>query len=126
MEYASGWTCEVTADVRLSTVIPRSGSLALGCDGRKTHQPLDVKEADEFLRLARDANLFRTIGIGGDARGADMWFATMKVTDQGAIKILVVSANREFDSGPRRLLLQFLQDRLVELRDRLFKRNSKP
>jgi hypothetical protein len=99
--------------------------VALECDGRKTHRPLDVKEADEFLRLARNANLFRTIGIGGDARGADMWFATMKVTDQGAIKILVVSANREFDSGPRRLLLQFLQDRLVELRERLFKPNSK-
>ena len=119
MEYASGWTCDLTVDVRLSTVIPRSGFVALTCDGQKAHRPMDVKESDEFLSLAREARLYQAVGIGGDARGADMWFATMKVTDRGAIVILVVSGNEEFGSGPRRSLLQFLQNRFVELRPRL-------
>lgn len=119
IEYASGNTCELTVDVRLSTVIARSGSVALACDGRKAYRPLDTKEADEFLHLARQAKLYHTVGIGGDTRPADMWFATLKVVDRGAIVILVLSANREFGSGPRRSLLQFLEKRLVELRPRL-------
>ena len=119
IEWASGSTCDLTVDVHLSTVIPRSGFAALACDGRKTLRPLDVKEADEFLRLARLANLYHVVGIGGDTRAADMWFATLKVADRGSIKVLVVSANQEFGSGPRQSLLQFLEDRLVELRPRL-------
>jgi hypothetical protein len=91
----------------------------LSRDGRKAHRDLSVSEADELLRLARTSNLYATRGVGRDTRYADMWLATLKVVDQGAAVILVVSGNREFESEPRRSLLQFLQQRLVELRPRL-------
>ena len=116
LEYSSGPVCELTAHVDVSAAIIRRSSAALSCDRRQAHRTLTPKEADDFLRLARDSRLYRVRGIGRDGRAGDAWLATIKVEDKGQIVILVISGNREFDSGPRRELLQLLQGLLTELR----------
>lgn len=119
LEYASGSVCDLTAhvDVWKSRKGPRS--VALSCDGRHAVRPLTAQEADDFLRLAKDAQLYRARGIGRDGRAGDAWLATLKVTDGALIAVLVVSGNPEFDNGPRRELLDLLQKLLTELRPRL-------
>jgi hypothetical protein len=104
LEYASRSVCELTAHVDVMEIGGRR-SVALSCDGREAVRPLTPQESKDFLRLARDAQLYRTRGIGRDGRAGDAWLATLKVTDGGLMVILIVSGNPEFDPGPRRELL---------------------
>jgi hypothetical protein len=119
MEYSSGYVCELTAHVDVFTASQGEKSTALSCNGRRAYRTLTSQEANDFLRLARDADLYRARGIGRDGRGGDAWLATMKVTDGALIVVLVVSGNPEFASGPRRQLSDFLQKFFVELTPRL-------
>jgi hypothetical protein len=125
LESYRGPACDLT--VRVDVWVTGNGrkSVALSCGGRQAHRTLTPQEADDFLRLARDSQLYRARGIGRDGRGSHMWLTTMKVTDRGLIVILVVSGNSEFASGPRQELVQFLQKLFIELRDRLESPNRK-
>ena len=118
MEYLSGPPCELTAHVELWTSGKGPRSVALSCGDRRAHRPLTPHEANDFLRLARDSQLYRARGIGRDGRAGDAWLATLKVTDRGLIVILVVSGNPEFESGLRRELLEFLSKLFSELKPR--------
>jgi hypothetical protein len=79
------------------------------CDRLRANRELTDTEAADFLRLARAANLYATKGVGRDGRAGDLFLTTLTVHDQGAIVMLVVSGNPEFDSGARRELLAFLR-----------------
>jgi hypothetical protein len=119
LEYSSGYVCELTAHVDVWTASQGEKSIALSCNGRHASRTLTPAEANEFLRLARDSELYRARGIGRDGRGGDAWLATMKVTDGGMIVVLVVSGNPDFASGPRRELSDSLGNFLIELTPRL-------
>jgi hypothetical protein len=119
LEYVSGSVCELTARVDIWRSSKGQKSVALSCDGRKAVRPFTSEEAADFLRLARNAQLYRARGIGRDGRAGDTWLATLKVTDGALIVILVVSGNPEFDSGPRRELVELLRKLFTELRPRL-------
>lgn len=119
LEYVSGSVCELTVQVDVWKSREGRRSAALSCDRRAAMRPLTAEEAEDLLRLARSAQLYRARGIGRDARASDAWLATLKVTDGGAIVVLVVSGNPEFENGPRRELLELLEKLLFELRPRL-------
>ncbi|MBA2303837.1 MAG: hypothetical protein H0W08_14560 [Acidobacteria bacterium] len=125
LEYSAGSSCELTTHVDVWAASKGRRSVALSCDGRKAHRTLTQQEADDFLRLARGSQLYRARGIGRDGCGGDAWLASVKVTDGGLIVVLVVSGNPEFDSGPRREVLEFLQKLFTELRPRLESANRK-
>jgi hypothetical protein len=115
LEYSRGSICDLTVNVGVPAASLKEGWVVLSCDGRKANRTLTVKEADEFLRLARNSHLFCARGVGRDGRAGDAWLATLTVADLGFIVKLVVSGSPEFGSGPRRQLLQFLQQRLIEV-----------
>ena len=125
LEPYRGPTCELTVHVDVWAASNGRRSVALSCDSRGAHRTLTTQEADDFLRLARDSQLYQASGIGGDGRSGDLWLATLKVADGGLIVVLVVSGNPEFASGPRRELLQLLQKLFIELRARLESTNRK-
>jgi hypothetical protein len=121
MEYASGWDCDLALDVGLPTTGPREDGVSLSCaqERQRARRNLRPAEANRFLELARDSQLFTARGVGTDGRSGDLWLATLTVKDRGYIVMLVISGNPEFDGGPRSRLMDFLRDLLVELRGRL-------
>ena len=119
IDYYRGPGCELTVEFYVQAATQGRTSVALSCGQAKAHRWLTANEADDFLRLARDSQLYRARGVGADLRGADLWFATIEVIDSGRIVVLVVSGNSEFANGPPRDLVAFLEKLLTELRPRL-------
>ena len=81
LEPYRGPTCELTVHVDVWAASNGRRSAALSCDSRGAHRTLTTQEADDFLRLARDSQLYQARGIEGDGRSGDLWLLTLKVAD---------------------------------------------
>jgi hypothetical protein len=105
-------------ELAISVTQDGRGSAATDCrsdEGKPTthaKESVTPQEVEGLRQLLRQANLFEGQSWGYDDRGIDIPLVTLTVSVDSKVTTLVCVRNASFDSGARKVLLSWLNDRM--------------